>query len=102
MTPEELEQYYWNYRKEKGKYLSTGFATATLRRNCEMHVWNQKHPISENTSIHIARRGTKVLIWMLSRFGDAGITDNLVDAVGYDVRVDAEEYLENIELIEKL
>lgn len=33
-------------------------------------------------------KGSKVLVWMISRMGDVGITKNLVNAIGYDRRVD--------------
>jgi len=36
-------------------------------------------------STHICKAGTTVRVWMVSRFGDCGITDNLGnDARGYD------------------
>jgi hypothetical protein len=46
--------------------------------------------------------GTKVRVWMVSRFGDLGITDNLINPTGYDVRgIDADEDLVDYEFIEK-
>ena len=48
----------------------------------------------------ICNKGTKVIVWMISRFGDVGITNNLVDANGYDIRLDISN-LENFEFIRK-
>ena len=74
---------------------------AYTTRDLEMCVWNGMHPIDKNTSTHICKVGTKVRIWMVSRFGDVGITDNLVNPNGYDVRgLDANNDLVNYELKE--
>lgn len=62
-----------------------------LKKDAEMRVWNQKHPVEENTTKHVAPAGTKVRIWMVSRFGDVGVTDNLKNPHGYDARIDPEE-----------
>ncbi len=51
-----------------------------------MSVWNGIHPVEENTAKHICKAGTKVRVWMVSRFGDVGVTDNLETPKGYDVR----------------
>lgn len=71
--------------------------TAIAKKNFEMNVWNGKHDpsVEANCDKHICKTGTKVLIWMVSRFGDIGITDNFINPKGYDRRgVEAEE-LEN-------
>ena len=62
--------------------------TAVTTEDHKMNVWNGTHPVEGNSVEHICQAGTKVLVWMVSRFGDVGITDNLVDAHGYDVRID--------------
>lgn len=64
-----------------------GAVVAELAQDVQMHVWNGKHPVDANTTAHTAKKGTTVLIWMMSRLGDIGITDRM-DAHGYDVRVD--------------
>lgn len=50
---------------------------------------------SEN---RIIKKGTKVIVWMASRMGDIGITDNLVDALGYCARVEDEAVTNLIEI----
>jgi hypothetical protein len=73
--------------------------TADTTRDVEMSVWNGTHPVDDNMTKHICPAGTKVRIWMVSRFGDAGITDNLVDPKGYDARnIDVDKDLVNITL----
>jgi hypothetical protein len=63
--------------------------TAETATDNEMRRWNGKDSSKDENFIrHICTAGTTVLVWMVSRFGDVGITDILVDAVGYDVRVD--------------
>lgn len=59
--------------------------TATTLKDFTMRVWNGHGAIPEFTE-HICPTGTKVLIWMVSRMGDIGITDNLTDPNGYDCR----------------
>lgn len=59
---------------------------ATTTKDLEMSVWNGKHPVEENTTRHICKAGTRVRVWMVSRFGDVGVTDNLVNPNGYNVR----------------
>lgn len=51
-----------------------------------MKVWNQIHPVEKNSTTHICPVGTKVRVWMISRMGDVGVTDKLLDPIGYDVR----------------
>ena len=76
---------------------------ATTTKDIEMRVWNGNHhpSVEANCTEHICKAGTKVLIWMVSRMGDVGITDNLIDATGYGSRVEADEYLTDLEIIEK-
>ncbi|MFA5366689.1 MAG: hypothetical protein WC333_02295 [Dehalococcoidia bacterium] len=65
---------------------------ARTKKDFEMHVWNGTHPVEKNTTEHICKAGTKVRVWMVSRMGDLGITDNLKDPHGYDCRgVEAED-----------
>jgi hypothetical protein len=62
-----------------------------LKRSVTMRTWNGRHPVEENSTTHVAAEGTKVRIWMVSRFGDIGVTDNLKDPYGYDARIDPED-----------
>ena len=71
--------------------------TATTKKDFEMNVWNGTHPVEENSKKHICKAGTRVRIWMVSRFGDVGITDNLKDSHGYDARIDVED-LEDLDI----
>jgi hypothetical protein len=71
--------------------------TATTKKDFTMEVWNGNHPPEKNTISHVCKAGTRVRIWMVSRFGDCGITDNLKNPHGYDCRgVDVDADLENI------
>lgn len=73
---------------------------AKTTRDIEMNVWNGSHPVENNTSKHICKSGSRVRIWMVSRFGDVGITDNLENPNGYDARgLDADEDLIDYEFI---
>lgn len=75
---------------------------AKTTKDLEMSEWNGKHPVEENSTKHICKAGTKVKIWMVSRFGDVGVTDNLVNANGYSVRgLDADIDLTDYEFIER-
>jgi hypothetical protein len=56
-----------------------------------LRVWNQKHPVEENTTDIPLPVGTTVKIVMASRFGDVGITHRLGDEYGYHLRVPIEE-----------
>lgn len=63
--------------------------TAETATDNEMRRWNGKDSRKDENFIrHTCPAGTTVLVWMVSRFGDVGITDILVDAVGYDTRID--------------
>lgn len=47
-------------------------------------------------------KGTKVRVWMVSRMGDVGVTDNLTNPKGYDIRgLDADVDLTNYEFVNK-
>jgi hypothetical protein len=80
---------------DKYKGYLAGFVnvTAELTEDVEMRVWNRRHGAEYVETKHIASKGTRVLIWMNSRFGDFGITDNTKNPClddgpcGYDARV---------------
>lgn len=75
---------------------------AKTTKDLEMNVWNGKHPVEENTTRHICKSGTKVRVWMVSRFGDVGVTDNLKNPKGYETRgLDADVDLIDYEFLEK-
>lgn len=64
---------------------------AYTKKDFKMSVWNGHGAKPEYTE-HICPAGTKVRIWMVSRMGDIGITDNLDSPKGYDCRgVDNED-----------
>lgn len=74
---------------------------AKTTKEITMDVWNGKHPVENNCTKHICNAGTKVRVWMVSRFGDVGVTDNLKKPIGYDVRgLDADTDLTDYEFIE--
>ena len=76
---------------------------AKTTKNLEMNVWNGTHPVEENTTKHICKAGTKVRVWMVSRFGDVGVTDKLETPKGYDVRgLDADIDLTDYEFLERV
>lgn len=75
------------------------FITAKVKQDVTMHVWNGKHPVDGNMSEHVCKAGTVVRVWMVSRFGDVGITDNFENARGYDLRVEP-EMLEDLQIKE--
>ncbi len=92
----------WDLKCEQSKLLKSWFSYeiyAKTTKDLEMSVWNGKHPVEENTSKHICKADTKVRVWMVSRFGDVGITDNLDNPKGYDIRVDADTDLKDYEFI---
>jgi hypothetical protein len=73
---------------------------AKTTKDLEMNVWNGIHPFEQNTTKHICKAGTKVRVWMVSRFGDVGVTDNLENPKGYDVRgLDADIDLTDYEFL---
>lgn len=76
---------------------------AKTTKDLEMNVWNGTHPVEGNTTKHICKAGTKVRVWMVSRFGDVGVTDNLENPKGYDVRgLDADVDLTDYEFLERM
>jgi hypothetical protein len=75
---------------------------AKTTKDLEMCVWNGIHPVENNITKHVCKTGTKVRVWMVSRFGDVGVTDNLETPNGYDVRgLDADKDLTDYEFIER-
>ena len=76
---------------------------AKTTKDVEMRVWGGLHPPEQNTSNHICKAGTKVRVWMVSRFGDVGVTDNLETPKGYDARgLDADVDLTDYEFIDHI
>jgi len=74
---------------------------AKTKNDFKMTVWNGNHPVEGNCSYHTCKAGTRVRIWMVSRFGDVGITDNLINPKGYGARgIDADTDLYDYEFIE--
>lgn len=69
---------------------------ATTKNDLVMNVW-KGHDSDPKCETHICKSGTKVQVWMASRFGDVGVTDNLDNPSGYHCRCDADLDLENIE-----
>lgn len=61
---------------------------AKLKEDHNMQKWNGHHPVEENIRDYVCLKDTKVLVWMVSRMGDVGITPNLEDASGYECRLD--------------
>jgi len=68
------------------------FLYATLAQNVTMSAWSGKHPVDENSEEYEAYKGDRVLVTMVSRFGDFGIRGrNLTPAThGYHARVEPE------------
>jgi hypothetical protein len=64
---------------------------AITNKEFEMNVWDST---TRTNGKHLCPKDTKVRIWMVSRFGDFGITDNLKDPNGYHCRgvLDTELY----------
>lgn len=76
---------------------------AITTKDLKMNVWNGKHPVAENTAKHICKAGSKVRVWMVSRFGYVGVTDNLENPKGYDVRgLDADIDLTDYEFLQRV
>jgi creatinine amidohydrolase/Fe(II)-dependent formamide hydrolase-like protein len=75
---------------------------AITNKDFDMSVWSGIHPVESNTTKHICKKDSRVRVWMVSRFGDVGITDNLINPTGYNVRgLDADKDLYDYELILK-
>lgn len=76
---------------------------AKTTKDVTMSVWNGKHEpsVEANCKEHICKAGTRVRVWMVSRFGDIGVTDNLINPKGYDARgLDADKDLIDYEFIQ--
>ncbi len=76
---------------------------AKTTRELTMSVWNGSHnpSVEANYKKHVCESGTRVRVWMVSRFGDVGVTDNLINPKGYDIRgLDADKDLAEYEFIE--
>lgn len=76
---------------------------AKTTKDIMMSVWNGKHEpsVEANCKDHICKAGTRVRVWMVSRMGDVGVTDNLINPKGYDARgLDADKDLTDYEFIE--
>lgn len=95
MTPEEkrkaIDQLY-TYKR----YYQDFVAYAKLTCDVEMNVW-KGHGTKPEYDTHIAPVGTRVRIWAVSRFGDAGVTDR-PNPTGYDARV-GWDALDDIEIV---
>ena len=77
---------------------------AKTTKDITVNFWNGSHDpsVEANYKEHVYKAGTRVLIWMVSRFCDVGITDNLINPKGYDVRgLDADVDLTDYEFIKK-
>lgn len=93
----------WNDEQKHLKHWYSYDIYAKTIKDIEMRVWNGQHPVEQNTTNHICKAGTKVMVWMVSRFGDVGITDNLENPTGYNVRgLDADTDLIDYEFIDKI
>ena len=92
--------------KDEQKHLKDWYSYeiyAKTTKDLTMNVWNGKHEpsVDANCKKHICKAGTRVRVWMVSRFGDVGVTDNLKNPKGYDVRgLDADADLTDYEFIE--
>jgi len=76
---------------------------AKTTKDLTMSVWNGRHEpsVDVNYEKHICLAGTRVRVWMVSRFGDVGVTDNLDNPNGYDVGgLDADVDLIDYEFID--
>lgn len=75
---------------------------AYTTKDVVMTDWSGNYPVAENQTERVCPTGTKVRIWMVSKFGDVGITDNLINPIGYLVRgLDADEDFRDYEFIER-
>jgi hypothetical protein len=51
------------------------FVYASLAEAVEFHRWDGIHPVEKHMTIYTRPAGTRVLVTMISRFGDVGIRD---------------------------
>jgi hypothetical protein len=72
------------------------FVYATLAREVEFRQWNGVHPVDENSEVYRRPAGTRVLVTMVSRFGDVGIRDRdlVPPSNGYSARVMPEDLVD--------
>jgi hypothetical protein len=95
----------WREENKGKKSFSDYQIYAKTTKDVTMSVWNGNHhpSIEANCKEHICKSGTRVRVWMVSRMGDAGITDNLINPIGYNARgLDADVDLIDYEFIENL
>lgn len=96
--------YSIKYPSEKIRDLSNmdfwyNFKIYTKNKNdLIMTTWNGIHPVENNISTHTCPKDTKLLVWMVSRFGDIGVTDNLENPKGYNNRGVSPEYFYDWEI----
>ena len=67
---------------------------AKINKDVEMLVWNGNHPYDANINKHMCKSGSDVIIWMVSRFGHLGITDNLTNPTGSNSIVEIDDLYE--------
>jgi hypothetical protein len=69
------------------------FVYATTGEEVQFREWNGNHPVEKNTETYKRPAGTRVLVTMVSRFGDVGIRDHdlVPPSNGYDARVMPEQ-----------
>lgn len=81
----KLKNVKWYLEEDKGKY-----------------KWSDFEIYATTTNDSFYPKGTRVRVWMVSRMGDVGVTNNLINPIGYDVRgLDADTDLSNYEFIKK-
>jgi hypothetical protein len=72
-------------RKDFGQ-LTHAYVTTT--EELTLLVWNQHHPVEENTTKKVVPPGSTLKIVMVSRLGSIGLTDDLDADHGYHIRLD--------------
>lgn len=98
MTKDEALAILWSHKSPfdlvDGKVVETHrlgpeFLYATITKPVIFSAWNGKHPVDENTTKDAKPGGTRVIVTMVSRFGDVGIRARNLDKKrhGYDARV---------------
>lgn len=95
----------WWKEEDKGKDSWKDFEIyAKTTTDLEMSVWNGRNEPSviSNCKKHTCKKGTRVRVWMVSRHGDVGVTDNLINPNGYHARgLNADTDLTDYEFIKK-